>query len=280
MESDAESIALWIGGVLVAVGVIVAGLWLWRTRPWRGPRTRYPVVLVHGILGFEEIGIGTVKQNYFRGITEHLRRLGVKVHQPALPSLGSVTERAQSLHEALSRLPEKRLNIVAHSMGGLDARYAISRLGCHKRVASLTTIGTPHRGTPVADLGAVLLGEKIGLGRLFAIAGLAAVRDLSTRQMEPFNQEVVDVPGVRYASVVASVDPEAEHLHRLLIPSHKYLKFLSGPNDGLVPVTSQRWGRVLFEIQADHWAQIGWSPGLDAPAFYEQLACRLRAGGL
>src|SRR6185295_19714138 len=46
----------------------------------------------------------------------------------------------------------KKVNLIAHSMGGLDARYLTSCLGFSDRVASLTTIGTTHRGTRLADL--------------------------------------------------------------------------------------------------------------------------------
>lgn len=46
---------------------------------------------------------------------------------------------------------DSKVNIIAHSMGGLDARYMISALGGANRVASLTTISTPHTGSKVAN---------------------------------------------------------------------------------------------------------------------------------
>ena len=66
----------------------------------------------------------------------------------------------------------RKVNIIAHSMGGLDARYAIAKLGLADRVASLVTIGTPHLGTPLANLGARLsdlLRLKSLLGRVVDI---------------------------------------------------------------------------------------------------------------
>ena len=47
---------------------------------------------------------------------------------------------------------EDPLHVIAHSMGGLDARYAIRNVPqVADRVKTLVTIGTPHRGSPVAD---------------------------------------------------------------------------------------------------------------------------------
>lgn len=268
----------WLIGGLALAG-LVAAAWLWRTRPWRGPRPRHPVVLVHGIMGFDEIGIGSYRQAYFRAIPEHLERLGIKVYRPRLPALGSVTARAAALAEALAKIPEKKANIIAHSMGGLDARYAISRLDCVRKVASLTTIGTPHRGTPVADLGGGLLGSLLGPLLSKVGLGLEAVADLGTASASRFNLDVPDARGVRYFSVVTRVADEGDRLHPVLRPVRAWLEGRAGPSDGLVPVSSQVWGKVLERVRADHWAQIGWSNGFDAPALYERIGTHLRRRG-
>jgi triacylglycerol lipase len=167
-------------------------------------------------------------------------------------------------------------------MGGLDARYAISRLGLGDKVASLTTIGAPHRGTPLADLGTNLLGETLGLRWILGSLGveLGAFYDLTTAKMEAFNQQVPDARGIAYGSFVASVVPERSAINPLLRPSHSFIAERAGENDGLVPVSSQRWGEVLGTLEADHWAQIGWSKKFDAPAFYAQLLSELRGRGL
>ena len=67
--------------------------------------------------------------------------------------------------------------------------------------------------------------------------------------------------------------------HPLLWPTHKYISERVGDNDGMVPLASQRWGEVIKQIEADHWAQIGWSPGFDALRFYEELLRELRDRG-
>lgn len=165
--------SLFLPGLLVLGVVVLVVAWvLVRRRPWRGARTRYPVVLAHGMFGFAEIGIGGVRQNYFRGIPECLQRLGVKVYRTRVPPASSIARRAAVLADAVRDVPEKKVNIIAHSMGGLDALYAISKLELAGRVASLTTIGTPHRGTPVADAGTYVLGEMLGIRRILSGVGL------------------------------------------------------------------------------------------------------------
>jgi triacylglycerol lipase len=234
-------------------------------------------VLAHGLLGFDKITVGGRDHSYFRGVTGHLMRVGAEVHRPRVPSYATIAERATELARLVSVIRARKVNIIAHSMGGLDVRYAIAKLGLADRVASVVTIGTPHLGTPVADLGARLsdfLKLKALLGR---VIDLDAFYDLTTDRMERFNREIVDAPGVAYHSVVARI--ERGRANPLLWPTHAYLSERSGDNDGIVPVASQRWGEVMKEIEADHWAQIGWSPGFDTLAFYEDLLRELRGRG-
>jgi triacylglycerol lipase len=265
---------------LVAVAARVA---IRRFRPRQLPaarlvRRRHPVVLAHGILGFDELGLGPARVSYFRGIVRRLETLGYEVHTARVPPLAPIQVRAERLAEIVRSLDGERVNLVAHSMGGLDARYAISRLGLGDRVASLITIGTPHRGTPIADLGAELMRRlrlDVALGPLFDVR---ALHDLTTSRMLAFNRAVRDVPGVQYLSVVARAPRNA--VHPLLRPAFHWLDRTVGENDGLVPARSQRWGQVLREIEADHWSQIGWSSGFDALALYDEILKELRTLGL
>lgn len=263
-------------------GSLLASAWILRRRPWRGPRTRYPIVLAHGLMGFDEIGVGSMKQDYFRGVAQHLEALGLEVYRPRVPAASSVEKRAEVLASRVRALPAKRVNIVAHSMGGLDARFAVAKLGLADKVASIVTIGTPHHGTPLADLGTGLLKKTVRVARLWSAAGgvLDAFLDLSTERQARFNAEVRNARGVYYGSVIATAHEDGDALNGFLQPSFKYLTSRYGPNDGLVLASSQRWGKVLARIEADHWAQIGWSAGLDVPAFYERLARKMRARGL
>lgn len=255
-----------------------APLALWVERPlvWvpppRSGKTRHPVVLAHGFAGFDSIGVSGLRLAYFRGIADRLRAAGIEVHVLRVSPVASVAARGRQLADQVRRLPADRCNIVAHSMGGLDARYALAALGLADRVASLTTIGTPHHGTPLADLGVSVFGGV--LGRLGV--PLDAFRDLTTERTEAFNREARDAPDVAYGCVVAS----AREVNAVLAPAHRFLHRRAGDNDGVVPASSQRWGDVLDEIDVDHWGAVGWSSHFDAGAFYERLALDLAARGL
>jgi triacylglycerol lipase len=264
------ALAVALVAALVVAGALVARRRLRaRKRPRLAPKPSLPVVLAHGLLGFDEIG----RHHYFRGVSERLELAGATVHRARVPPSASVAVRAARLATLVRAIPAKKVNIVAHSMGGLDARYAIAHLGIADRVASLTTIGTPHLGTPLADLGTGVL-DLLQLRRVLPID---ALYDLTTTRMQTFNRRVRDVERVVYLSVVARMPSDGRH--PLLWAAHRYLRERAGDNDGLVPVESQRWGEVLREIEADHWAQIGWSGAFDAPALFEEILRELRARG-
>ena len=273
--------------VVAAALAIALGVALWLQGRRRGVRRRarvpvrprYPVVLVHGVLGFDELAVGRARTAYFKGIRYALERDGCKVLVPRLPPVGSISTRAEALAAALADFDAQRVNVVAHSMGGLDTRLAISRLGLHRRVVSLVTIGCPHRGSPIASASHAI-ARKLGVTAMLAAAGVTmeAFRDLDTARMARFNEEVPDARGVAYASVVGVVRKK-RHMNPLLLPSHVWLKRRYGDNDGLVPASSQRWGEVLAEVEADHWAQVGWSRRFDAVGLYESVLRELRAMG-
>ena len=250
-------------------------------RPIPGPVERgppLPVVLVHGLLGFDRIGVPGARFEYFRGIARHLDTLGCHAHAVRLPPAASVPERARSLVCAIDALPHERVDVIAHSLGGLDARYALTHLGLSRRVRSLVTVGTPHRGTPLADL--ALHGSLDWARRIIRALGmpLEAIEWLGTEALAAFNAQVIDVPGVRYACVVGGMHRD-DSVPLALAPAHAYLRRVAGPNDGLVPVASQYWGETLAEIEADHFAQIGWRVAMrgtfDASGLYEFVIGRL-----
>jgi triacylglycerol lipase len=277
-----------LAATAAGLAALAGGAWLWlrrRRRPrlrrrWRFPaRPRHPVVLAHGLFGFDELGVGTLRQAYWKGIRTALEQDGCKVIVPVVPPAGSIAARAAALSRALAQVDEKRLSVLAHSMGGLDTRYAVSRLGLASRVGALVTVGTPHRGSPLADLSNDL-ARRLGVDRVLSAAGveLSAFHDLATEAMARFNEEVPDVPGVAYASVVGVVHRKLR-THPLLVPGYVWMKKRWGPNDGMVPASSQRWGEVLAEVEADHWAQTGWSRHFEAADFWVRLVRELRAMG-
>src|SRR5262245_14685490 len=167
------------------------------------PTLRNPIVFAHGLGGFDRLHLGKwVFVRYWSGIPEALAAAGNRVLVARVSPLGGVAERAAQLRVFIDRhAPGESVHVLAHSMGGLDARYMIARLGMAPRVLSLTTIGTPHRGTAFADWGLRRLGPV--LRPFFDLLGLSpqAFRDVSQAGCRPFNEQVPDDPRVRYFSV-------------------------------------------------------------------------------
>lgn len=273
---------------LALVAGAVAALLLALRRRRRGARRarlrragpRYPVVLAHGLLGFDEIRIGAYRRRYFRGVPERLEKDGCVVHACRVAKTASIADRAAELAAFVQAIPARRVNLVAHSMGGLDARYALSKLGLSRKVASLVTVGTPHLGTPLADLGSGL-ERRTRMWSALARLGVNvdAFHDLTTARMADFNARVPDARGVLYASVVGA-PPRRREVSPILLPSWIWLERAAGANDGMVPAASQRWGEVVWQIGADHLAQIGWSRRFDAAELYAEVLRELRDRGL
>jgi len=252
-----------------------------RVRPVRQrSRTRHPIVLAHGFGGgFDPLLPQQLGVQYFRGIPDALRSQGHVVHVAHVSPTASIERRAKSLAKQIRQF-DSRVNIIAHSMGGLDARYAISRFGLDEYVTSLTTIGTPHHGTPLADV-ALVLGDLKRARKLLRAIGLNVdgVYDLSTESMGRFNENVPNSSDVLYANIVAAASPE-NPVNKMLTASYRYLLKVSGANDGVVPSRSQLWGETLEEIDADHWAQIGWFAPFDVNALYTRIASKLASRDL
>lgn len=248
----------------------------------------FPIVLVHGIARFDILAViirdklnlpnndPGEKLDYFKGIRKHLEGKGFTVSEPNLAFAGSVDSRAEGLRnhidEVIQRTQTPKVHIIAHSMGGIDARHMIVDKGMADRVATLTTIGTPHRGTPIADRIAQPGGQALVkiLDQVIDVDGFA---DLTTAACEQFNRRAQDTEAknaVAYQTYAAS-----ENLFDVfapLVPSWLIIREQEGRNDGLVSVRSQQWTRELiandgtrnsivqreFPFPADHLNEIGW----------------------
>lgn len=261
--------------------------------------TRYPVVMVHGIF-FRDWQY----MNYWGRIPQALKRNGAQVYYGRQQSSLSVADSAAELKAELERVLQKtgaeKLNIVAHSKGGLDARYAISKMGMAEYVASLTTINTPHRGCRFVDalLGGVPqwllhVAEK-RYNSLFHVLGdekpdfLAGIRDLTAASCKRFNEEVPDAPGVYYQSVMSKMYNHRSSFFPLNI-SYLLAKHYEGENDGLVSVSSAVWGNFLGILSAgrkgiSHGDMIDLTHkdilGFDVKEFYVGLLEGLKKRGL
>ena len=223
------------------------------------PTLRSPLVLVHGFLGFDELKVGgwTIAR-YFANLPEVLRAAGNRVYVARVSPTRGVVDRAVELRAMLDReFPSERVHLFGHSMGGLDARYAISRLGLASRVATLTTVGTPHRGTPFADWGVRRLSWWYRNVCTFLGLSHQAVNDLTTSACHQFNAEVPDATGVRYFSVAGQHTGDWRSPEWLL--PHRVVSDAEGANDGIVSVASATWGESLDVWDGDHINLINWS---------------------
>jgi triacylglycerol lipase len=247
------------------------------------------VVFAHGLGGFDEL-FGVLP--YWWRVREALEAEGVEVDMPALTPLHSVAHRAAELRDAVNRFTSGRVHIIGHSMGGIDARYLVSRLGFGERVASVTTIGSPHRGTTLADLALAASGpDAYAAADLLLRAlgySLSAVRELSVANMrDVFNPQTPDDPRVRYFAYGGRADPlgrSGNILAPYFVPTWAALHVTEGDNDGLVSVSSSRWGEYRGTLTADHLDEIGWLFGItdhfDHLELYRGIARDLRALGL
>jgi triacylglycerol lipase len=203
---------------------------------------KHPVVLAHGLFGFNELhllGKYVPGIQYWRGIRDALAAKDVEVIITEVPPAGSIEARAAVLAEQIAdKAGGKTVNIIAHSMGGLDSRYMISQLKpSNVKVLSLTTIATPHRGSAMADF----VFDRMGVARVPRLykkldhmgVDTGAFSQLMREYMaERFNPKTPNSPEVRYYSYGASLEPRKWTIFRL---SHGIIKKMEGAaNDGLV----------------------------------------------
>lgn len=260
--------------------------------------THYPVVMVHGIFFRDWQYL-----DYWGRIPQALKKNGANVYYGKQQSSLSIVESAKELeaeiHRILQETGAEKVNIVAHSKGGLDARYAIAHLGLADRVASLTTINTPHRGCQFAD--ALLKNMPKGLlhfvekryNALYHRLGdsapdfLAGISDLTASACAEFNETTLDSPSVYYQSVMSRMRSCASAGFPLNL-SYLYVKKYDGANDGLVGVDSALWGHYLGLLTTgskgiSHGDMIDLTHknirGFDVSEFYVQLLAGLKEKG-
>lgn len=231
---------------------------------------KHPIVLAHGLLGFAELKLGgsyLPAIRYWRGIKEALMARNAEVITASVPPSGSIEQRAAKLARDIEAQAHGRsVNIIAHSMGGLDARYMVSQLQpASIDVKSLVTVASPHHGSAFADY----LFDEIGpehLPRLYELWERAtgwepgAFSQLTQKYMvEEFNPKTPDDPSVRYFSYGAMVKDRPPLLSPFRL-SHGIIQKREGPNDGLVSVESSKWGTYKGTlVGVNHLDLINWS---------------------
>ncbi len=271
-----------------------------------------PILLVHGF---------SVDASVWDDVIDTMEAEGFLVFAPELPSFESIDARARDLGQAIDDAllvaeysglsTTGKVHLVGYSMGGLDSRYAISTLGYGDRVASLTTIGTPHRGSAIADFFLGLSDTVTGsytteqivnsASAYFGVIDISdektrrALLDLSTSKAVDFNKKNPDDARVNYESWAGLSNPfgfvrkaDAEECDRgdkpLTSVRHNMpyakvpLAYLTGgvleqaASDGVVTVPSATWGNFRGCLLGTHETLAESSNLFDAVNFYRELA--------
>lgn len=215
-------------------------------------KTKYPILLVHGVFFRDSQFL-----NYWGRIPKELEKNGASIFYGNQQSAASVAdcgkELAQRIQDILKETNAEKINIIAHSKGGLDSRYAISQLNMAPYVASLTTINTPHQGCIFADYLLHKLPQNVCDSVAFSYntalkkAGdfnpdfLSAVQDLTASSCQDRNPVVPDAPNVFYQSVGSKMNRATSGKFPLNV-SYPLVKHFDGENDGLVSAESMKWG--------------------------------------
>lgn len=207
-------------------------------------KTKYPLLLVHGIFfrDFEHL-------NYWGRIPNELINNGATIyygnHSSSLSVKESAKEIAERIKEIIKETNCEKVNVIAHSKGGLDTRYAISNLGMDKYIASLTMINTPNHGCVFADYllnkAPNSLKNTVANSYNFALKKLGdkepnfleGVSDLTSTKVEELNKIIKKSDKVYYQAF-GSVLKKATGGRFPLNLTNNFVKYFDGKNDGLV----------------------------------------------
>lgn len=263
-------------------------------------KTKYPLLLVHGVF-FRD----SKYFNYWGRIPKELSDNGAVIYYGEHQSAASVPDSAAELAERVRTIVKEtgcgKLNIIAHSKGGLDCRYAIAHLGMGQHVASLTTVNTPHRGCKFADY---LLNkipksvqDKVATAYNAALRRLgdenpdflSAVRDLTSERGAQLDG-TMPLPDGIYCQSIGSKLNHATGGKFPLNASYHLVKYFDGPNDGLVGEESFQWGESYTFLTTQGKRGISHGdvidlnreniPGFDVREWYVNMVSELKQRGL
>lgn len=233
-------------------------------------RLKHPVLLCHGYGAIASL----VKPSPLYDVALLLRSHNVLAFAPNIVPYAKIETRAEGwvklITELTENIPGGKVNIIAHSMGGLDIRYALSNLGIASRVASFTTVSTPHRGTSLAELtlktpdairdklGDFLdwMGDRIYPHTKSDSVG-SAVQLTREYVTEVFNPKTPNIDSIPYYSYTSAVGKGTDQPIRVIARyQNKHIFDLEGPNDGMVSVESAKWGEHIETSHLSHLEQM------------------------
>lgn len=219
-------------------------------------KTKYPILMVHGVFFRDSEHL-----NYWGRIPAELIKNGATIYYGGQESAGDVPTCALQLKSSIVRCLEEtgaeKVNIIAHSKGGLDSRYCISMLGMAPYVASLTTINTPHHGCEFAEYLMNKAPENLrntvaaAYNKGAKLAGdnnpdfIKAVTDLTKAGVERLNKQMEPMASQFDNIYTQSFGSKLNHATSGKFPlnmSYHFVKHFDGYNDGLVGEDSFQWG--------------------------------------
>ncbi|MBE6780864.1 MAG: alpha/beta fold hydrolase [Ruminococcaceae bacterium] len=261
--------------------------------------TKYPILLVHGVFFRDSKYL-----NYWGRIPKELEDNGARIfygnHQSAASIEDSAQELANRINEIIKITGEDKVNIIAHSKGGLDCRYALLNPETAAHIASLTTINTPHRGCLFADALLNKFPEKTKNKVASAYNAtlkkfgdkspdfLTAVSSLTNEHCQQLNSQLTTTNGV-FCQSVGSILKKATGGKFPLNFSYHLVKYFDGKNDGLVSENSFKWGENYILLTPKHNRGISHGDmidlnrenidGFDVREFYVNLVYDLKKRG-
>ena len=248
-------------------------------------KLEYPIFLCHG---YGAIG-SVIKSGPLHDPCMKIREHGVVSIAPNIVPYARIETRAENWVKLIHAFCEdhgyKKVNVVTHSMGGLDMRCALSKMDVADRVESLTTIATPHHGSSLADLvlkAPELLTEKLSL--VFDWFGdnvfpktksdaLGSLEQLTCSYVkEVFNPDHPDVGNVAYYSYSAAVGKGTDYsINPVLKFQNSQIFEKEGENDAFVSTESAKWGTHLETVPLSHLSQMHLQMNKDSKKIYDQF---------
>ena len=219
-------------------------------------KTKYPLLLVHGTGSRDDR-----RRGCWGRIPRALQDEGAAVFYGNQDAWGTIERNAETVKAStlavLSETGSEKVNIIALSKGGLEARYMISKLNMDDKIASLTTISTPHYGSKTMDFFCripILLKLAASVVNFFyRLQGeehpdlYSACQQLTTVQSEHFNREILNSDKVYYQSYASYM--KKSYSDMILFVPHTIVKIFDGDCDGIVSVDSSKWGEFRGIIQ-------------------------------
>jgi triacylglycerol lipase len=262
--------------------------------PKRGQE--YPIVLMHGFMGFSRMEILGIKLfDYFNGVQPLLEQMGYDVWvesvSPVNPPQIRAEQWAKVVDNALAHYKTDKVHLIAHSQGGVDARVLaapdtdccstphdgqLNGIGYGDKIASIITVGAPHLGTPLADASSEKENplQKIIMGIIDLVALMngstpkkaqKTIDSMSrTYMMEEFNPQI-RVPNTIPCFTVAGDPADKDDVSMMFDSSWEQLNDIpvsegGGANDGFVPVTSANYegnGLKMADGKTPQWQALG-----------------------